>query len=102
MDQPILQRNIREPDKFKDSIKQNKSFSSAKERFKSICYETLEKGINYLRNIFTDETLAPLILIECILKSEHNETDLEKLVYHDFYNNLVNFDLSKMFCGITI
>ena len=40
MDQPILPRNIRVPDKLKDSIKQNKSFSSAKERFKSICYET--------------------------------------------------------------
>ena len=95
MDQPILPRNIRVPDKLKDSIKQNKSFSSAEERFKSIYYETLEKVINDLRNRFTDETLAPLILIECILKTEHKETDLEKLVELDFYNDLVNFDLLK-------
>jgi hypothetical protein len=94
MRQPELPRQTCVPIKFKNSIKPNTTFKSAKERFKSIYFETIAKVIDEISNRFQDEMLAPLILIENILKGTHEENNVNELSDLSFY--MIQFEQLKI------
>ena len=95
MGQPKLPRRTRIPNKFKDTLKECETFASTEERFKSIYYETITKVIDEISTRFENESLAPLLQIERILKGTSEENDLISISKLNYYNNMIKFDHLK-------
>ena len=96
MEMPTLPRKTRVPFKLKDFIKEKQQPISVEEKYKSIYFETIAKIFDEIKNRLNDDSIAPILLIERIIKGKNHKNNLDDLIKLNLYNQYIDFETLKI------